>query len=99
MFSLCAGWAPKYVLSCLYYILDHPPVCISAADFNCRLPATTCPAKIFLLTSLGVLLPVMFTVILGALLMTVPAYVEAYGNGEVAGVLSRGASCLCYNLK
>ncbi|KAF8507734.1 hypothetical protein JB92DRAFT_2958129 [Gautieria morchelliformis] len=60
-----------------------------AADFNCRLPANTRPAKIFVITFLGVLLPVVFILLLGALLMTVPAYAEAYGNGDAAGVLRK----------
>jgi hypothetical protein len=37
----------------------------------------------------------MFTVVLGALLMTVPTYVQAYGNGDVAGLLKRGAVSHC----
>ena len=51
--------------------------------------------KIFVLTFLGVLLPVSFIVILGALLMTVPSYVDAYVNGDAAGVLSKGPFCYC----
>lgn len=46
-----------------------------------------------MLTFLGVFLPVTFIVILGALLMTVPAYAQAYESGDAAGVLSKGAFC------
>ncbi|KAF8507738.1 permease for cytosine/purines, uracil, thiamine, allantoin-domain-containing protein [Gautieria morchelliformis] len=60
-----------------------------AADFNCRFPANTRPAKIFVITFLGVLLPIVFILLLGALLVTVPAYAEAYGNGDAAGVLRK----------
>ncbi|KAF8507739.1 permease for cytosine/purines, uracil, thiamine, allantoin-domain-containing protein [Gautieria morchelliformis] len=60
-----------------------------AADFNCRLPVNTRPTKIFMLTFLGILLPIVFIMALGAVLMTVPAYAEAYINGEAAGVLSK----------
>ena len=65
----------------------------SAADFNCRLPANTPPAKIFILTFLGLFLPIVFIVVLGAVLMTVPAYVEAYTQGDAAAVLSKGTVC------
>jgi hypothetical protein len=44
-----------------------------------------------MLTFLGIFLPIVFIVGLGAVLMTVPAYAEAYISGEVAGVLSKGA--------
>jgi hypothetical protein len=64
-----------------------------AADFNCRLPVNTRPAKVFMLTFLGVFLPVTFIVTLGAVLMTVPTYVEAYVNGDAAGVLGKGEVC------
>ena len=50
----------------------------------------TPPVKIFVLSFLGVFLPVTFMVVLGALLMTVPAYVEAYKNGDAAGVFIKG---------
>jgi purine-cytosine permease-like protein len=67
---------------------------LSAADFNCRLPVNTSPAKIFVLTFVGVLLPVIFMVVLGALLMTVPTYAAAYETGDAAGVLMKGASVI-----
>ncbi|KAF8587193.1 hypothetical protein K439DRAFT_1630897 [Ramaria rubella] len=60
-----------------------------AADFNCRLPANTPRTKVFFMTFFGILLPVLFIVILGAVLMTVPAYAEAYIDGDAAGVLSK----------
>ena len=62
---------------------------IRAADFNVRLPANTSPAKIFLLTLVGLMLPVIYIAGLGSLLMTVPAYAEAYVNGDAAGVLHK----------
>jgi len=58
-----------------------------AADFNCRLPANTSKVKIFLLTFFGVLTPIMFVGILGAALMTVPDYSDAFTTGDAAGVL------------
>ena len=81
---------------CMRY---YPDLCISmtdlfiirAADYNCRLPANTSPTKIFMLTAIGVFIPLAFVYILGAILMTVPAYVLAYENGDAAGVLSKGA--------
>ncbi|KAF8513340.1 permease for cytosine/purines, uracil, thiamine, allantoin-domain-containing protein [Hysterangium stoloniferum] len=60
-----------------------------AADFNCRLPVNTSKIKIFVLTFFGVLIPIMFIVILGAVLMTVPAYSDAYRAGDAAGVLKK----------
>ena len=44
-----------------------------------------------MLTAIGVFIPLVFITILGATLMTVPAYVLAYENGDAAGVLSKGA--------
>ena len=65
----------------------------SAADYNCRLPANTSPVKIFVLSFFGILFPIIFIVSLGAVLMTVPAYAEAYAHSDAAGVLSKGVVC------
>ncbi|GJJ05824.1 hypothetical protein Clacol_000011 [Clathrus columnatus] len=58
-----------------------------AADFNCRLPSNTPPAKIFILTFFGLFTPILFIVLLGAALMTVPKYLEVYLSDDAAGVL------------
>ena len=63
---------------------------IRAADFNCRLPANTSPTKIVILTLIGLMLPVVYIASLGSLLMTVPAYAEAYVTGDAAEVLHKG---------
>jgi purine-cytosine permease-like protein len=55
--------------------------------------------KIFVLTFFGVFIPVMFIGALGAVLMTVPAYADAYRAGDVAGVLKKGVSFFCYLCK
>ncbi|KAH7920367.1 hypothetical protein BV22DRAFT_1039941 [Leucogyrophana mollusca] len=66
-----------------------------AADYNCRLPSSTPPRRVFLLTFFGLWIPICFVEILGALLVTItdPAYVAAFGSdgstgGLVAQVLS-----------
>ncbi|KIJ33890.1 hypothetical protein M422DRAFT_264021 [Sphaerobolus stellatus SS14] len=61
-----------------------------AADFNCRLTSNTPKKKIFWLTFFGVLLPIFFVGILGAALVTVPQYSEAFEEGDAAGVLKKG---------
>ena len=63
-----------------------------AADFNCRLPANTNSARIFVLTIVGVLFPIVSIGALGSLLMTVPAYAMAYATGDAAAVISKSAS-------
>ena len=85
---------------CVYYpdfliLISNPPIA-SAADYNCRLPVNTSPVKIFTLTVIGVFIPSVFVNVLGALLMTVPAYVLAYKNGDAAGVMAKGAACLSW---
>ena len=65
---------------------------IRAADFNVRLPANTSPTKIFFLTMIGLMLPFIYIAGFGSLLMTVPAYSEAYVNGDAAGVLHKGGT-------
>nr|XP_031864356.1 uncharacterized protein CI109_000269 [Kwoniella shandongensis]KAA5531428.1 hypothetical protein CI109_000269 [Kwoniella shandongensis] len=59
-----------------------------AADFNCRLPATIRPAKVFILTWFGLMVPLLFIEIMSAALMTVPAYAAAFEEGDAGGVLS-----------
>ncbi|EIW87465.1 cytosine-purine permease [Coniophora puteana RWD-64-598 SS2] len=60
-----------------------------AADYNCRLPSTTSPWRVFILTFFGLWLPICFVEILGAALMTItdPAYVAAFGDTENTGAL------------
>lgn len=58
-----------------------------AADFNCRLPVNTPPAKVFILTFFGLFTPIMFIVLLGAALMTVPDFLTVYTSDDAAGVL------------
>ncbi|KIJ48631.1 hypothetical protein M422DRAFT_162232, partial [Sphaerobolus stellatus SS14] len=60
-----------------------------AADYNCRLPPKTSKAKVFWLTFFGNLLGMMSIVIVGALLMTVPSYSDAYVQGGPAMVFSK----------
>ncbi|KAI0348156.1 cytosine-purine permease [Trametopsis cervina] len=62
-----------------------------AADYNCRLPATTSSTKVFLLTFFGLFIPITFVEILGATLMTItdPAYVDAFTNGGTGGLISQ----------
>ncbi|KAF9235053.1 permease for cytosine/purines, uracil, thiamine, allantoin-domain-containing protein [Melanogaster broomeanus] len=60
-----------------------------AADYNVRLPADTSPWRVFILTFFGLYLPICFTAILGAALVTItdPAYVAAFGEGGNTGGL------------
>jgi len=60
-----------------------------AADYNVRLPANTNPWRVFWLTFFGLFLPIVFTVMLGAALMTItdPAYVDALGSSGDTGAL------------
>lgn len=60
-----------------------------AADYNVRLPADTPALRVFLLTLFGLYLPICFTSILGAALVTItdPAYVAAFGTGGSTGGL------------
>ncbi|KAG1890799.1 permease for cytosine/purines, uracil, thiamine, allantoin-domain-containing protein [Suillus subluteus] len=67
-----------------------------AADFNCRLPADTPPMRVFLLTFLGLFIPICFVGILGAALMTItdPAYVAAFRDGSTGGLVAQVLSPL-----
>jgi purine-cytosine permease-like protein len=60
-----------------------------AADYNVRLPANTNSWRVFWLTFFGLFLPIVFTVMLGAALMTItdPAYVAALGSSGDTGAL------------
>ncbi|KAL5485186.1 hypothetical protein ACEPAI_7828 [Sanghuangporus weigelae] len=62
-----------------------------AADYNCRLPSTTSSTKVFLLTFLGLFIPITFIEILGAALMTItdPAYTDAFDTGGTGSLLSQ----------
>ncbi|KIP11708.1 hypothetical protein PHLGIDRAFT_99130 [Phlebiopsis gigantea 11061_1 CR5-6] len=62
-----------------------------AADYNCRLPVTTSSTRVFILTFLGLFIPICFVEILGAALMTItdPAYVDAFTDGSTGGLLSQ----------
>ncbi|KAJ7486077.1 cytosine-purine permease [Mycena galericulata] len=62
-----------------------------AADYNCRLPVNTPPAKVFLLTFFGLFIPITFVEIVGALLMTItnPAYTDAFTNGGTGALLGQ----------
>lgn len=53
-----------------------------AADYNVRLPVDTNPWRVFILTFWGLFLPIVFTLTLGATLMTItdPAYIVAFGS-------------------
>ncbi|GFZ52283.1 hypothetical protein JCM24511_10056 [Saitozyma sp. JCM 24511] len=59
-----------------------------AADFNCRLPHTIKPWKVFVLTWFGLMVPLLFIECLSAALMTVPAYAAAFESGDAAGVIA-----------
>ncbi|KAH8119369.1 permease for cytosine/purines uracil thiamine allantoin [Phellopilus nigrolimitatus] len=62
-----------------------------AADYNCRLPVSTPPIKVFLLTFFGLFVPITFVEILGAALMTItdPAYTDAFTSGGAGGLLNQ----------
>ncbi|KZO95131.1 hypothetical protein CALVIDRAFT_178789 [Calocera viscosa TUFC12733] len=62
-----------------------------AADFNCRLPANTPPYRVFLLTFIGLMIPLIFVETLGAALMTITldAYTSAYENGDAGGLIAQ----------
>ncbi|EPQ50102.1 purine-cytosine permease [Gloeophyllum trabeum ATCC 11539] len=62
-----------------------------AADYNCRLPVSTPPLKVFLLTFFGLFIPICFVEILGAALMTItdPAYTSAFAEGSTGGLLGQ----------
>ncbi|KAF8435811.1 permease for cytosine/purines, uracil, thiamine, allantoin-domain-containing protein [Boletus edulis BED1] len=60
-----------------------------AADYNVRLPVDTNPWRVFVLTFCGLFLPIVFTVTLGATLMTIgdPVYADALGSDGNTGAL------------
>ena len=62
-----------------------------AADYNCRLPVTTPPSLVFILTFFGLFIPICFVEILGAALMTItnPNYTNAYEEGGTGGLLGQ----------
>ncbi|KAH7886412.1 permease for cytosine/purines, uracil, thiamine, allantoin-domain-containing protein [Phlebopus sp. FC_14] len=63
-----------------------------AADYNVRLPVDTPPLRVFVLTCLGLYIPICFTAILGACLVTItdPAYVAAFGeDGSTGGLVAQ----------
>ncbi|KIJ40827.1 hypothetical protein M422DRAFT_256268 [Sphaerobolus stellatus SS14] len=62
------------------------PMC---ADYNCCLPPKASKTKVFMLTFFGVLIGMTIITIIGALLMAVPNYSDAYTAGGPAMVLSK----------
>jgi len=65
-----------------------------AADYNCRLPSTISATRVFILTFLGLFIPITFVEILGAALMTIqsPSYTTAFANGGTGGLLAQTLS-------
>ncbi|KAL4064121.1 permease for cytosine/purines, uracil, thiamine, allantoin-domain-containing protein [Scleroderma yunnanense] len=63
-----------------------------AADYNVRLPADTSSLRVFTLTWFGLYIPICFTSILGAALVTItdPAYIAAFGpDGSTGGLIAQ----------
>ncbi|KAF9225107.1 hypothetical protein BS17DRAFT_879253 [Gyrodon lividus] len=63
-----------------------------AADYNVRLPADTSAWRVFTLTFWGLYIPICFTAILGAALVTItdPVYVAAFGeDGSTGGLVAQ----------
>ncbi|KAJ4482010.1 permease for cytosine/purines uracil thiamine allantoin [Lentinula aciculospora] len=73
VFGSFTGWAPV------------------AADYNCKLPVDTSAWAVFFMTFFGLYLPICFISILGAALMTItdPAYVAAYEDGSMGGLIAQ----------
>lgn len=61
-----------------------------AADFNCRLPATMSKTRVFGLTWIGLMLPLIFVESLGVMLMTVPDYATTYLDGDAGALIKKG---------
>lgn len=63
-----------------------------AADYNVRLPADTSALRVFILTMFGLYIPICFTSILGAALVTItnPEYIAAFGtDGSTGGLIAQ----------
>ncbi|EIN10595.1 hypothetical protein PUNSTDRAFT_142573 [Punctularia strigosozonata HHB-11173 SS5] len=62
-----------------------------AADYNVRLPADINPLYVFTLTWLGLFIPIVLIVSLGATLMTITneAYVNAFADGGTGGLIGQ----------
>ncbi|PPQ85497.1 hypothetical protein CVT25_006577 [Psilocybe cyanescens] len=62
-----------------------------AADYNCRIPAHTSSKKIFLMTFIGLYLPICFVELLGAALTSIsdPAYIDALSSGSTGELVSQ----------
>ncbi|KAF9067130.1 cytosine-purine permease [Rhodocollybia butyracea] len=73
VFGSFTGWAPV------------------AADYNCKLPVNTSSWAVFVMTFFGLYIPVCFVSILGAALMTItnPAYVSAFEDGSIGGLIAQ----------
>ena len=69
-------------------ILQWGPV---VADYNCKMPADIPAKKIFLMTFVGLYIPICFVEILGAALTSIsdPAYVDALANGGTGGLVAQ----------
>jgi NCS1 nucleoside transporter family len=65
-----------------------------AADYNCRLPADTPPTKIFIMTFIGIYLPICLIEILGAALMSItkPEFTDAFASGGMGGLIAQTLS-------
>jgi NCS1 nucleoside transporter family len=58
-----------------------------AADYNVNQPENTSASRVFWLTFLGVFVPCVLLEILGVLLITVPSWSAAFGNGNAGDLL------------
>jgi len=61
------------------------------ADYNCKMPADIPAKKIFLMTFIGLYVPICFVEILGAALTSIsdPAYIDALANGGTGGLVAQ----------
>jgi purine-cytosine permease-like protein len=62
-----------------------------AADFNVRLPVNTSRTKVFVLTWLGLFIPIVLIESLGVTLMTItdPTYTDAFANNGTPGLIGQ----------
>jgi purine-cytosine permease-like protein len=91
IFSSCSGWAPVAADYNVRLPADINPLCTLLVPLSQAIDHSNSLTDVFVLTWLGLFIPIVLIVSLGATLMTITneAYVNAFADGGTGGLLAQ----------